>query len=196
MSVTIIGVVGAGFMGSGIAQCAEANKHVLLYAPQEAPLERARDLFDSPIGRSVEKGRISEREAGDLGDRIVNTQRLEDLRSADAVIEAVTEDAAVKRQLFAMLDEQLPAACFIASNTSSIPIAELAAATERPDRVLGLHFSSPVPVMTLVEVVVGLDTGADAVTAAESFAHEIGKQPIRTKGSFDGSSSTCSSSGV
>ncbi len=97
------------------------------------------------------------------------------------MIEAVSEDPQIKGPLFEELDRRLPDAAFIASNTSSIPIAELAAHTDRPERVLGLHFFSPVPVMKLVEVVIGLDTGAETVAVAEEFAAQIGKTSIRTK---------------
>jgi hypothetical protein len=109
------------------------------------------------------------------------TTNLDDLATAEAVIEAVTEDLAVKSALFARLDEAVPDACFLASNTSSIPIAELAAATTRPERVLGLHFFSPVPVMKLVEVVVALDTADDALESAQWLVGELGKQAIPTK---------------
>jgi 3-hydroxybutyryl-CoA dehydrogenase len=182
VSVSVIGVVGAGFMGSGIAQsAAAAGKHVLLYEPEEAPLERSRDRLAASLARLVSTGKLDEPAAADLRDRIVYTRRLEDLCGADAVIEAITENAEIKRAMFARLDEQLPDAQFLASNTSSIPIAELAASTDRPGRVLGLHFFSPVPVMKLVEVVVAIDTGEAALAAAEAFALEIGKKPIRTK---------------
>jgi len=106
---------------------------------------------------------------------------LEDLAEAEAVVEAITEDARAKGELFKLLDAELPEARFLASNTSSIPIAELAAWTERPDRVLGLHFFSPVPVMKLVEVVVALETSDETVSTAEEFARAIGKRAIRTK---------------
>jgi 3-hydroxybutyryl-CoA dehydrogenase len=182
MSVSVIGVVGAGFMGSGIAQsAAAAGKHVLLYEPDEAPLIRSRELLAAGLERGVANGRITAEEAHDLTDRIVYTRRLEDLRGADAVIEAITEDARIKGELFARMDELLPGVQFLASNTSSIPIAELASCTDRPGRVLGLHFFSPVPVMKLVEIVVALDTTPEALDAAEAFGREIGKQPIRTK---------------
>jgi 3-hydroxybutyryl-CoA dehydrogenase len=182
MAVSVIGVVGAGFMGSGIAQsAAAAGKYVLLYEPDEAPLDRSRREMQTRIQRAVAHGHTGEQEGHDLLDRIVYTRRFEDLEGADAVVEAVTEDARVKRPLFGRLDEEFPDALFLASNTSSIPIAELAASTRRPDRVLGLHFFSPVPVMKLVEVVVGLDTSATVLTVAEDFAREIGKEPIRTK---------------
>ncbi len=113
--------------------------------------------------------------------RVSYTTDIEELSIVDAVLEAVTEDPRVKGELFGRLDELLPEAAFLASNTSSIPIAELAAWTGRPERVLGLHFFSPVPVMKLVEVVTALDTSEDTVGRAESFAAQIGKRPIRTK---------------
>ena len=117
----------------------------------------------------------------ELLERVTFTSRLEDLHGADAVIEAVVEDIEVKRDLFARLDAVTPQVQFLASNTSSIPIAELAAATSRPERVLGLHFFSPVPVMKLVEIVVALDTSEEVVASAEELVSEIGKEPIRTK---------------
>jgi 3-hydroxybutyryl-CoA dehydrogenase len=106
---------------------------------------------------------------------------VEDLVPADLLIEAVVEDASVKEELFRRADELLPDGAILASNTSSIPIAGLAAATERPDRVLGLHFFSPVPVMKLVEVVIGLDTADETVERASAFAEQIGKTAIKTK---------------
>jgi 3-hydroxybutyryl-CoA dehydrogenase len=182
MSVSVIGVVGAGFMGSGIAEsAARAGKHVVLYEPDEAPLQRSCDQLRASIGRAVSRGKLRSEDAERVIDRVVYTTRFEDLGGADAVIEAVTEDAKVKRELFARLGEELPDAQFLASNTSSIPIAELAAWTRRPERVLGLHFFSPVPVMKLVEVVVALDTAETTGTTADTFVQEIGKHAIRTK---------------
>ena len=182
MSISVIGVVGAGFMGSGIAEsAAAAGKHVVVYEPEQAPLDRSREQLAASMARALGRGKITEEDAAALTSRVVYTTRLEDLKSADAVIEAVFEDPKVKGELFARLDEALPEAQFLASNTSSIPIAELAAWTHRPERVLGLHFFSPVPVMKLVGVVVAIDTAETAVAAGETFAQEIGKRPIRTK---------------
>jgi 3-hydroxybutyryl-CoA dehydrogenase len=182
MSVSVLGVVGAGFMGSGIAEAAaESGKHVLLYEPDQEPLDRSRELMSESLTRAVAREKLTREEADSVLDHVVSTTRLEDLRGADAVVEAVTEDVGVKSRLFATLDEQLPEARFLASNTSSIPIAQLAAATRHPERVVGIHFFSPVPSMRLVEIVVGLDTSAETVSAAEEFASDIGKRPIRTK---------------
>jgi 3-hydroxybutyryl-CoA dehydrogenase len=182
MAVSVVGVVGAGLMGSGIAESvAAAGKHAVVYEPSREPLDRSRRHLAASVRKAVAAGKLAEDKEAALIDRVVYTTRLEDLKTVDAVIEAITEDARVKGELFARLDEQLPEAQFLASNTSSIPIAELAAWTRHPERVLGLHFFSPVPVMKLVEVVVALDTSPDVLATAEAFAGEIGKHPIRTK---------------
>src|ERR1700684_2312187 len=177
-----IAVVGAGFMGSGIAEsAASAGFDVTVYEPDPAPLERSRRRLDQSVDRAVSRGKLSRESADELIGRIAYTSDVDDLGGADAVLEAVVEDPRVKGKLFAQLDQQLPDAKFLASNTSSIPIAELAAWTQRPERVLGLHFFSPVPVMKLVEVVVALDTDEATVAQAEAFASRIGKRAIRTK---------------
>lgn len=182
MTVSVVGVVGAGFMGSGIAESvAVAGKHAIVYEPNEEPLALSREKLAASLSKAAARGKLTREEADGVLDRVLYTTRLEDLAGADAVIEAITEDAEIKRALFTQLDETLPDALFLASNTSSIPIAELAAATRRPERVLGLHFFSPVPVMKLVEVVVALDTGDRTIDVAETFAAEIGKRSIRTK---------------
>jgi 3-hydroxybutyryl-CoA dehydrogenase len=181
-SVSTVGIVGAGFMGTGIAESAAAvGKQVLLYEPDPAPLERSRERLGTSVDRAVARGKLSEEEAGALIDRVTHTTRFEDLGAADALIEAVSEDAALKARVFDQVDEAFPEARFLASNTSSIPIAELASHTTRPERVLGLHFFSPVPVMALVEVVVALDTAEETVAVAEQFIGDLGKRAIRTK---------------
>jgi 3-hydroxybutyryl-CoA dehydrogenase len=180
--ITRIGVVGAGFMGSGIAEsAAAAGIEATVYEPEEAPLLRSRLALETSVARAVERGKLTEPDSEALIGRVHYTNDFGALGDADAVVEAVTEDARVKGQLFERLDQQLPEAQFLASNTSSIPIAELAAWTQRPERVLGLHFFSPVPVMKLVEVVVALDTADETVARAEAFASQIGKRAIRTK---------------
>jgi len=129
----------------------------------------------------VRGGKLTPQEGVRLVERIVWTTSLGELESADVVVEAVVEDLEVKRELFARLDAVAPGARILASNTSSIPIASLAAATTCPERVCGLHFFSPVPVMSLLELVVGLDTSLATIAAAEAFAQQIGKHAIRTK---------------
>jgi 3-hydroxybutyryl-CoA dehydrogenase len=181
-SVSRLGVVGAGFMGSGIAEsAASAGIDVTVFEPEAAPLKRSRERLTTSVERAVSRGKLTAEDAEALTGRIAYTSDFDDLGGVDAVLEAVTEDPRVKGKLFQRLDEALPEARFLASNTSSIPIAELAAWTRHPERVIGLHFFSPVPVMKLVEVVVALDTAEETVSVAEGFATGMGKQPIRTK---------------
>jgi 3-hydroxybutyryl-CoA dehydrogenase len=180
--VRAVGVVGAGFMGSGIAEAAaRAGIEVKLHEPDPAPLERSRGRIESSVKRAVAGEKLTADEAAALIERIEWTTDPDELAGADLVAEAVPEDAEVKGRVFQDLDRRLGGEVILASNTSSIPIAQLASWTERPHRVLGLHFFSPVPVMKLVEVVVGLDTAPDVVDRAEAFARKIGKHPIRTK---------------
>jgi 3-hydroxybutyryl-CoA dehydrogenase len=182
METSLVGVAGAGFMGSGIAESvARAGAHVVLYEPDQSALDRSRSRIDASVQKAVARGKLDEGAAGELIERISWHDSLDALEGSEIVIEAVYEDPEVKGRLFGDLDKRLPDAAVLASNTSSIPIAQIASWTERPDRVLGLHFFSPVPVMKLVEVVVGLDTSDAALTRAQSFAEQIGKHPIRTK---------------
>lgn len=182
MGVSVVGVVGAGFMGSGIAEsAAAAGKKVLVYEPAQAPLDRSAARLATSLARARERGKLTAEESAALTDRIVYSTDLADLAPAEVVIEAASEDLAIKGELFAQLDATLPAARLIASNTSSIPIGALAACTERPERVIGLHFFSPVPVMRLVEIVIAVDTSEETIAAAQAFASEIGKQSIRAR---------------
>jgi 3-hydroxybutyryl-CoA dehydrogenase len=176
------GVVGAGFMGSGIAEsAARAGVRVKVYEPEPAPLAQSRSRIAASVERAVRGAKISDDEAQALQERISFSTELHSLHGAELVIEAIVEVEEAKRRMFRLLDDALDDAVILASNTSSIPIAGLAAATHRPDRVLGMHFFSPVPVMKLVEIVVALDTAAGTVDRAEAFVDQIGKRPIRTK---------------
>jgi 3-hydroxybutyryl-CoA dehydrogenase len=179
---TVVGIVGAGFMGSGIAESvARAGAQVVLYEPESDALDRARSRIESSVQKAVSRGKVEPDAATAMLERIAYVTTLDDLAGSEIVIEAVFEDPDVKGRLFRELDEKLPDAAILASNTSSIPIAQIASWTSRPERVLGLHFFSPVPVMKLVEVVVGLDTADAAVDRAMSFVEAIGKRPIRTR---------------
>lgn len=163
-----IGIVGAGFMGSGIAEsAAQGGYEVLQYEPDAAVLERSRGRIETSLARAEAAGKLEGVSAASVLARIKPTTQLDALAGAQIVIEAVYEDATVKSVVFGELDRLLPADVPLASNTSSIPIARLAAATSHPQRVLGLHFFSPVPVMRLVEVVVSLDTASEVVARAE-----------------------------
>jgi 3-hydroxybutyryl-CoA dehydrogenase len=165
-------VVGAGQMGGGIAQVVAASgRHVSLYDPQPGATEKALDTMRKSLAKLEEKG----------GARSTDVLRritlVEDLVPAALMIEAVVEDADVKEQLFRRADQELPPAAVLASNTSSIPIATLAAATERPDKVIGMHFFNPVPVLKLVEIIRGRDTSDETAGAITELARELGKMP-------------------
>lgn len=180
--VDAVGIVGAGFMGSGIAESsARAGKRVWLYEPQQAPLDASKARIEKSISQGVKGGKLSDEQGQEMLARIGWSTDLAALAEAEIVIEAATENPDVKAGIFAELDEKLPGAFAIASNTSSIPIAQLAAATSRPERILGLHFFSPVPVMKLCEVVVALDTSPEVADRATEFIRSIEKKPIQTK---------------
>jgi 3-hydroxybutyryl-CoA dehydrogenase len=181
-SIERVGVVGAGLMGSGIAESvARAGLTVQVHEPTKAPLARSRERVRTSVARAIDGGKLDESEAESLLGRIDWTTNGDVLAGCDLVVEAVTEDAEVKAGVFAALDGLLGESAVIASNTSSIPIAELASWSEHRDRVLGLHFFSPAQVMKLVEVVVGIDTSDQAVERADAFVDAIGKRPIRTR---------------
>jgi 3-hydroxybutyryl-CoA dehydrogenase len=181
-AIQTVGVVGAGFMGTGIAEAAaRAGLEVRLQEPNQAPLRSSKERLEASVGRAVEGGKLGSADADALRERVEWTTDLHRLADCDLVIEAVVEDPAVKGEVFKRLSSLLAPDALIASNTSSIPIAELASWSEHRDRVLGLHFFSPAQVMKLVEVVVGIDTSDAAVERAEAFVEAIGKRPIRTK---------------
>src|SRR5690349_20377844 len=152
-----VGIVGAGMMGSGIAEAvAVAGLRAIVYEPEIAPLQRSRERIEASLEKAVTRGKVQPDVASDALDAIAHTTQIEDLLGAGLVIEAVTEDEAIKTSVFRELDDLLGPDVILASNTSSIPITTLAAACREPHRVLGLHFFSPVPVMGLVEIVPGL----------------------------------------
>ena len=165
-------VVGAGQMGGGIAQViAASGRHVALYDAQPAAADGAIEVMRKSLGKLAEKG-------GPLADDVLRRVTIvEDLVPAALMIEAVVEDADVKEQLFHRADEELPPRAVFASNTSSIPIGTLAAATSRPDKVIGMHFFNPVPVLKLVEIVRGRDTSDETADAITELARELGKTP-------------------
>jgi len=180
--ISSVAVVGGGLMGSGIAESvAIAGVPVVLRDIDEISIERARGRIESSFARAVAGGKLDAAQAGLARERIELTTDLEAIGGADLVIEAVPENRALKLDVMQAIARAAGDDCVIASNTSSIPITELAHAVPRPERVLGLHFFSPVPVMALVEIVVGLDTSAGTLATATAFVNEIGKQPIETK---------------
>ena len=180
--IDLVGVVGAGLMGSGIAECvARAGLNVTLHEPEAQALERSRGRLAQSLQRAVRGGRLTESDERDALERTSWTTEIEQLVDCQVVVEAIYEDSSLKGPLFATLDDLLPESTILASNTSSIPIAQLASWTRHPHRVLGLHFFSPVPMMSLVEIVIAIDTSIECVGRAERFAESIGKTAIRTK---------------
>jgi 3-hydroxybutyryl-CoA dehydrogenase len=179
MDIGSLGVVGAGQMGSGIAHvAAAAGVSVTLVDVEERFLEKGRAAIEKNLDREVAKGkRTAEEKAAALG-RLETTTRLEALARADAVIEAIVENEAVKKELFGRLDAVCKAGAILASNTSSISITRLAAATRRPEAFIGMHFMNPVPVMQLVEVIRGMATSDATAAAVDAFARRLGKTPI------------------
>ncbi|HWP34639.1 MAG TPA: 3-hydroxybutyryl-CoA dehydrogenase [Thermodesulfobacteriota bacterium] len=180
--IRTVGVVGCGLMGSGIAQAAlEAGCRVVVREVDEPTLARGLEQVAAGLDRSVAKGRLT-REAREAARAALRgTTGLAELAGCELVIEAIVEDAEAKRRLFAELDTLCPPATLFATNTSSLTVTELAAATRRADRVVGLHFFNPVPLMPLVEVARGLATGDEAFEAAVAFARRLGKTPLVVK---------------
>ena len=175
-----VGVVGLGTMGAGIAQvCAQAGVETLGREVSEELAERARERIAHYLGRGVEKGRLSPEERDAALARLTTTTELADLAGCELVVEAVVEELDAKRQLFRELEDVVGPEAVLATNTSALSVTEIASATERPERVVGLHFFNPAPVLPLVEVVRTEAASEDAVETAYAFAERIGKRPIR-----------------
>jgi 3-hydroxybutyryl-CoA dehydrogenase len=169
-------VIGAGQMGGGIAQVVAASgRRVSLHDAAPGAVERGLAAIAKSLAKLAEKG------GADPAEVLARIQPVDDLVPADLMIEAVVEDADVKRVIFRRADEVLPAMALLASNTSSIPITLLAAATSRPDRVIGMHFFNPVPVLKLVEVIRGLETSDETAAAISALATELGKTPAEAR---------------
>ena len=182
MAIETVGVVGCGLMGSGITQvCAQTGYRTLVREATDDLVNGGIGRIDSILSRSVSKGRMTVEEKTAVLGRITGTTDFDDLASCDLVIEAVTENLETKQEVFRILDGIVPSEAILASNTSSISITELASATDRPQQVLGLHFFNPVPVMKLIEMVIGLQTSAETVETARQFGESLNKQVIEVK---------------
>lgn len=177
--IKVIGVLGAGQMGAGIAQVAATVGYQVLMA--DVGLEQAnkgKAGIDKILTRNVSKGRIDEAKKAEILARLTPVNGLSDLSSADFVIEAATENEALKLKLFTQLDEHCAPHAILATNTSSIPITRIAAATNRPHKVIGMHFMNPVPVMKLVEIITGLATDEATHQLTEALAEKMGKETV------------------
>jgi 3-hydroxybutyryl-CoA dehydrogenase len=180
--ITTVGVVGGGLMGSGIAQvAAQAGFTTILREVSDALAGRARASIEKTLAKGIERGKVTAEERDAALGRLSTTTRVDDLRECGIVIEAVVEDLEVKNALWKELDGVCPAHTIFASNTSSLTIAAMAAATARADRMVGLHFFNPVPLMKLVEVVRTVTTSEETFRRAYDFTRRLGKEPIAAK---------------
>ena len=174
-----IAVIGAGTMGNGIAHtAAAAGLSVILVDVSEEFVQRGMSTISANLQRGVDKGRTSAAQKQEILGRIRTTTKMEDVGSADMAIEAIVENLSAKTSLFAELDRLTSPECILASNTSSISITRIAAATKRADKVIGMHFMNPVPVMALVEVIRGIATSDETYRSVEDLAKRMGKTPI------------------
>ena len=179
MNIKHVGVIGAGTMGNGIAQVfAQAGFSVQLVDVATPMLDRAKRTIEKSLGKFVEKGKLTAADRDATLGRLKTTATLEDLAGADYIVEAIVEDLAAKSALFTSLDALVKPEAILSSNTSSISITALGAATTRPDRVLGMHFMNPVPLMTLVELIRGQATSAASMTVAMDLCTALGKTGV------------------
>ncbi|MFL5796776.1 MAG: 3-hydroxyacyl-CoA dehydrogenase family protein [Actinomycetota bacterium] len=177
-----VGVIGAGIMGSGIIEVvARSGQDVLFVEVEDRKVERAKGTVEKSTGKAVEKGKLTAEDRDGLLGRITGGTDIDALADVDLVIEAATEDLDIKKQVFARLSELTRDEVVLATNTSSLPIAELAAQTGRPDRVVGMHFFNPPPVLKLLEVVRGLQTSDETIEFARAYGERIGKETVLSK---------------
>lgn len=173
------GVIGAGQMGGGIAQVAAANgMHVILHDISTEFVERGVAAITKNLRRSAEKGKISDSEVRRILERITPSTDMATMQSADFVVEAASENQEIKFKIFAQLDEVCPPHAILSSNTSSIPIGRIASQTRRPDKVIGMHFMNPVPVMKLVEIIRGLATNDETYNTVKELSEQMSKVPV------------------
>ncbi len=179
MEIKTIGVIGAGQMGAGIAQVAAlAGYNVILNDIKQEFIDRGMGGIEKSLSKFEEKGRIEPGTKGAALARIKTTMELDDMKDADLVVEAVIENLDLKNKIFSQLDEICPAHTILSSNTSSISITKLAAATKRPEKFIGMHFMNPVPMMKLVEVIRGILTDDETTKAIFEVSEKVGKVPV------------------
>jgi len=180
MSIQTFGVIGAGQMGTGIAQVAAmSGLNVIMNDIKDEFVDRGLATITKILSRNVDKGKMTDDEKGAVLGRITTSVSLTDMSSADFVVEAAVENEALKFQIFKDLDEICESGVILATNTSSIPIGRIAAQTRRPEKVIGMHFMNPVPVMRLVEVIPGIATSPDTLQVTWQLAEKFGKTPAK-----------------
>lgn len=182
MAIKKIMVIGAGQMGGGIAQVsAQAGYETVQYDINLDLVSKGLAVIEKNLSRDVSKGKKSEKDKAAILGRIKPSVKLEDAADCDLVIEAIVENFAIKKQVFSQLDQIAPAHAILASNTSSLPITQIAATTRRPEKVIGMHFMNPVPVMKLVEIIRGLATTDEVYEIVEEASIKMGKTPVWCK---------------
>lgn len=182
MNLKRIGVVGFGIMGAGIAHvCAQSGYNVLAMDLNEDLIDKGLKGINSSLKKSVEKGKMTQEEMNTIIKRIEGTTDITEFKDCDLVIEAVTEDLELKKKVFAQLDKICPAHTILATNTSVLSVTDIAVATKRPEKVLGIHFSNPVPIMKALEIVKTLATSDETLKIAHDFCISIGKKVIIVK---------------
>ncbi len=182
MTIDKVGVLGSGIMGSGIAEvAATAGAHVIVRSRSEATADGMLVGLDKLLAKQVERGKKTQDEADAIRSRVTATTSLADLADCDLIIESVVEDLAVKKHLFAELDRVVKHGAIIATNTSTLPVIELAMETSRPDAVCGVHFFNPAPAMSLVEIVRPLTASDETIATVTAFATACGKEPVEVK---------------
>jgi 3-hydroxybutyryl-CoA dehydrogenase len=182
MSIARVGVVGSGIMGSGIAEVAARTGHeVVLRSRKQETADDMVARLERSLGKAVDKGRMDAADRDATLGRVTATSALSDLAECDLVIESVVEDLAVKKALFDELDRSCKPEAILATNTSTLPVVDLAVTTSRPDRVCGVHFFNPAPAMALVEVVRPLTASDETIESVQAFATACGKTPVEVK---------------
>jgi 3-hydroxybutyryl-CoA dehydrogenase len=182
MSIKRVGIIGSGIMGSGIAECAAKNGHeVVLRSRRQETADAMLAGLEKSLAKQVDRGRLSEEDRGQTLARVTVTSDINELAECDLVLESIVEDLTAKKHLFNELDRVCAEHTIIATNTSTLPVIELAMETGRPDKVCGIHFFNPAPVMTLVEIVRPLTASDETIGAARAFVEAVGKNPVIVK---------------
>jgi 3-hydroxybutyryl-CoA dehydrogenase len=182
MTIQTVGIVGSGIMGSGIAEvAAKAGHTVILRSRKRETADAMVAGLEKSLGKQVDKGRLSEEDRDAVLGRVTATDAIADLADCDLVIESIVEDLAIKKALFAELDGVVKADAILATNTSTLPVVEMAVATGRPEQVVGVHFFNPAPMMSLVEIIAPLTASDATVEAVTAFAAACGKDPVQVK---------------
>jgi 3-hydroxybutyryl-CoA dehydrogenase len=182
MTIKRVGILGSGIMGSGIAEVAAKTGHeVVLRSRKQETADAMVTSLEKSLAKQVERGKLSEEESQTVRARVSATANLHDLADCDLVIESVVEDLAIKTELFKELDLVVKASAILATNTSTLPVIDMAVVTDRPDRVVGVHFFNPAPMMSLVEIVRPLTASDETVATVTEFARTCGKDPVEVK---------------